>query len=233
VPAGDEHAQRHDPRHLAVEDVARHPVGGDPIAHHPARLGAGVADLDLVAEPSQVVGGRQATRSGPDHQHPLSAARRRRIALPSSLEREVAEEPLDGVHGDRAVEVGAVTHAFARVVTDTPMDRGQRVVGDQLTPRQLVITGLGVRQPGLDVLTSRAARVTRRQQIHVDGAPVADRPGAGAPVHEIGQRRDVRMRTGHLATPPSLAAPRDRRCAWSECSASAASQIAATPERPA
>ena len=75
VPAGHPHAQRRDPVHLAAQDVAGHPVCRDAVAHHPAGLGAGVADLDLVAEPGQVVGGRQPARPGADDEHPLAGAR--------------------------------------------------------------------------------------------------------------------------------------------------------------
>jgi hypothetical protein len=48
VRAGHPHAQRDDPLDLGVEDVARHPIGRDAVAHHPAGLVARVADLDLV-----------------------------------------------------------------------------------------------------------------------------------------------------------------------------------------
>ena len=101
VPARDRDAQRRDPVDLAVEDVARQPVGRDAVAHHPARLGPRVADLDLVAEPGQVVGGRQPARPGADDEHPLAGAGRRRVERPAVLEREVAEEPLDRVDRDR------------------------------------------------------------------------------------------------------------------------------------
>ena len=66
-----------------VEHVAGQPVGRDAVAHHPAGLVAGVADLDLVAEPGQVVGGRQPARPGADDQHPLAAADRRARRTPS------------------------------------------------------------------------------------------------------------------------------------------------------
>jgi len=123
VTACDAHAQRRDPCYLAVEHVTRHPVCGDPVAHHPAGVAAGIADLDLVAEPGQVVGRRQPARTGSDHQHAPAAARRRRVGLPAPLEREVAEEPLDRVDRHRAVELGAIANALARVVTDPPVDR--------------------------------------------------------------------------------------------------------------
>ena len=67
------HTHRRDARDLSTEHVARQAVGRDPVAHHPAGLVAGVADLDLVAEPRQVVGGRQAARPGADDQHALTA----------------------------------------------------------------------------------------------------------------------------------------------------------------
>ena len=76
------HAERRDAADLGVEHVARQAVGGDAVAHHAAGLGAGVADLDLVAEPREVVRGREPARAGADHEHALAAAlgRRRRTA---------------------------------------------------------------------------------------------------------------------------------------------------------
>ena len=183
---GDLHPQLDDPLDLVVEHVARHPVGRDPVAHHPARLLAGVADLDLVAESRQVIGGGQATRPGPDHQHALAGGGGRRIERPALLPREVTEEPLDRVDRDGAVEIGAVANALARVVTDPPVDRRERVVGDQLAPGQLVVAGLRVRQPRLDVLARGAARVARRQQIDVHRSALADRPARAWPCTRSG-----------------------------------------------
>ena len=199
VLAGHPHAQRRDPVELAGEHVAGQPVGRDAVPHHPARLAARVPDLDLVAEPGQVVGGRQPARPGADHEHPLAAADRRRVEQPPLLQREVAEEPLDRMDRDGAVEVGAVADALARVVADPPVDRGERIVRDELTPRLLVPARLGVRQPGLDVLAGRAAGVARRQQVDVDGSALSDRAGVGAPVQQVRQRRHVPHRVAHAA----------------------------------
>ena len=208
VAQGDPHAHRGDPHQLAVQDVARHPVGRDAVPHHPAGLVARIPDLDLVAEPGQVVGGRKPARPGPDDQHPPTAADRGRVERPAPLEREIAEEPLDRVNRDGAVEAGPVADALARVVADPAVDRRHRVVGGQLPPRAFMVTGLGVRQPRLDVLTRRAAGVARRQQVEVDGALLADRTGAGPPVQQIRQRRNVSSlwSQGHVgdATPGSL-----------------------------
>ena len=66
------------------------------------------------------------------------------------------------------------------------MDRGQRIVGDELAPRLLVAAGLRVRQPRLDVLAGRAARVARRQQIDVDRAALPDRARRARPCTRSG-----------------------------------------------
>ena len=76
----------------------------------------------------QVIGSREPARARADHQHPLAAAHRRRIEQPPALERQIAQEPLDRVDRDRAVEVGAVAVALARVVADPPVDRRERIV---------------------------------------------------------------------------------------------------------
>src|ERR1019366_9822320 len=113
--AGEAHAQRRDPLELSAQNVTGHPVGRNAVAHHPAGLRARIADLDLVPEPRQVIGRREPTWARADHEHPLAAVRRRWIKQPSALEREVAQEPLDRVDRDRAVEIGAVTDALAWV----------------------------------------------------------------------------------------------------------------------
>ncbi len=92
---------------------------------------------------------------------------------------------------DRAVELGAVAARFARVVADASVDRRERVVGHQATPRQLVLAGLDVGQPRLDVLAGRTGRVARRQQIDVDGSLASDRARLGVAVGQVRQRREV------------------------------------------
>ena len=56
-PVAGHHAHAHlgDAGDLGVEHVTRHPVGGDPVTHHAAGLVTRVADLDLVAEPGEVI----------------------------------------------------------------------------------------------------------------------------------------------------------------------------------
>src|SRR5581483_707730 len=97
VATGDLYAQRVHPVDLTVEDVARQPVGRDPVAHHPAGFIAGIADLHLVPEPRQVAGSREAAWTGAYHQHPPSRPAGRSLQSPAALERQIAEKPLDGV----------------------------------------------------------------------------------------------------------------------------------------
>ena len=59
----------------------------------------GVADLHVVAEPAQMVGGRQPARTGTDDGHPLAGGGRGRVELPALLDPRVAEEPLDRMDG--------------------------------------------------------------------------------------------------------------------------------------
>ena len=81
---------------------------------HAAGQRAGLVDLDLMAEPRQVVGRRQAARAGADHQDALAAGGASIGNGQPSLRRHVAEEALDRVDADRAVELArdcsAVSH---------------------------------------------------------------------------------------------------------------------------
>src|SRR5678816_3816836 len=71
------YAEGGDPFDLGRQHIPRHPVGGDAVAHHAARLRTGVVDLDLVSEHRQVVRGRKPTRSAAHNEYPLAAAHRR------------------------------------------------------------------------------------------------------------------------------------------------------------
>ena len=66
-----------------LEHVARQAVGGDAEMHHAAGQRAGIADLDRVPEPREVIGGRQPARPGADHQHALARRRGRAIEAAS------------------------------------------------------------------------------------------------------------------------------------------------------
>ena len=161
VVAGHPHPERREAIDLGADHVAWQPVGRDSVAHHPARLGAGVANLDLVSETGQMGGGGQPARPGADHQHPLATAHARRVKAPRLLQGQVAQEALDPVNRQRAVQIGAIADALARVVADPAVDRRERVVHGQHAPGLLVLAVLDVSHPALDVLPGRAARVAR------------------------------------------------------------------------
>ena len=173
---GEAHPERRDPIDLGAHHAARQPVGRDPVAHHPARLGARVPNLDLVSQTRQVVGGGQPGRPRADHQHSPAPAHRRGIERPSLLQRQIAEETLDAVNRHRAIEIGTVAYALTWVVTDPAVDRRERVLSRQEPPCLLVLPNLDVGHPALDVLARRAAGVTRGQQIDVHRSLAADRP---------------------------------------------------------
>jgi hypothetical protein len=192
------HAEPLDPFELVTEDVAGEAVRGDAVAHHPARLRSRVAYLDLVTEPCQVIRRGQAARPSTDHQHPLAAGLRRRVERPALLAGQVAEEAFHRVDRHRGVEPLAIADVLAGVIADSAVNRGQRIVRDQLPPRPLVLTRLDVGEVRLDVLPGRAAGVARRQQVHVHRPPVPHRPGARMPVQQIRQPCHITQRAAHV-----------------------------------
>ncbi len=165
--------ERQDPADLRVQDFTREPVGGDPVAHHPARAPLGVADRDRVAGAPQVVRGRQAGRAGADDQHPLARLGGGGLERPAAADRLIAEEPLDPMDPNGGVELRAVARGLAGVVTDPAHDRGQGVVVYERSPRYFVVTVLRFVEPGLNVLPGRAGVVAGRHAIDVRGALVA------------------------------------------------------------
>ena len=182
----------------------------DAEAHHAAAHRAGLADRHVVAATGQLIGGGEARRTRADDQHPLSGRLRLDGELPAMLDRLVAEETLDAVDPHGVIDLRAVAGRLAGVVTDASHHGGQRVVLDELAPSRLVVAGLRVVEPLLDVLAGRTAVVARRHAVHVDGALLP--PGAGL-VREA--RADVqgdRERLVHQPRPFSLAAA-ERICA--------------------
>src|SRR4249920_2691598 len=136
------YAQRRDPLDLRRKHIPRHPVRGDAVAHHAARLRTGVANLHIVSEHRQVVRGREPARSTADYKHPLAGARGWWNELPSVLERFITKESLDRMDRNGAVQLGTIARGLARVVADPAVDRGKWVVCDQQPPCLLVVTGV-------------------------------------------------------------------------------------------
>ena len=166
-----------DPLDLGVQHVARQPVARDAKAHHASGHRPGFTDRHRVPAARQLIGGGQARRAGADDQHALAARLGVERELPATPYRLVAEEALDAVDADGLVELASIAGGLAGVVADASHDRRQRVVADELAPRGLVVTGLRVVEPLLDVLARRTGVVARRQAVNVTRAFVA--PGSG------------------------------------------------------
>jgi hypothetical protein len=194
VVPGEAHAEPLDPIDLVAEHVPGQPVGGDPVTHHPARLGAGVANLDVVPEPDQVIGSREPARPRADHEHALAAPNFRWLERPGTLTRQIAEKPLHRVNRDGVVQLRAVAAGLARVVAHPAVDRRKRVVVHQYPPSALMPSRLHLRKPLLDVLPRRARRIARRQEIHIHRPLRPNRTRTGASVEKIRQRCDVPRR---------------------------------------
>ena len=157
-----------DPADLLHEILARQPVGGNAEMQHAAGQRSCLVDLHLVAEPRQMIGGRQTARTSPDHQHALAGARRFDRQRPFVPHRKVTQEAFDGVNADRTVELLAVAAGFAGVIADTAVHARQWVVADQRLPGGAILAGLRERQPGLDVLAGRAGDIAGRREIDID-----------------------------------------------------------------
>ncbi len=67
------HTHGRDPVQLVIQHVAGQPVARNAVPHHPAGYGPGVADLDLVPEARQVVGGGQSARPRADDEDSLAS----------------------------------------------------------------------------------------------------------------------------------------------------------------
>jgi hypothetical protein len=171
--------QPFDPRDLRHQVRARQAIGRDAEMQHATGQRARFVDLDLVAEPGEVIGGRKATGARAHHQDALARGRCDRHG-PALRRRHVAQEPLDRMDRDGGVHLGAIAGGFARVVADPAMRRRQGVVGHERLPRPAVFAGLCRRQPGLHVLAGRAGVVAGWQQRDIVRQAGAEWAGAVA-----------------------------------------------------
>ena len=192
--ANDRDAHRLDARDLSVEPLARQAVRGNPVVHHAARLGVGVADLDVVSEPPQVVRARQASRAGADHEHPLAGGRPGGDS-PPLLVGEIAEKPVERMDRDGRIEELTVAGAFAGVIARAAVRAGEGVFLHVLPPGALVVARLRQGEPGLDVLPGRTRVVAGRKKVDVDGALPSTRAGALADRLLVNRRQIFRNET--------------------------------------
>ena len=196
----DPDAQVLDLPDLGLEHVARHPIGGNAEVHHAAGQRSGIPDLDLMTEACQVIAGGQTRGPGADHEHALARLLVRRLEPPPLLNRAIAEEALDGMDADRAVQLLAVAGALAGVIADPAVHSGHGVVRDQGPPGPLETPGLSLGEPRLDVLAGRAGMVARREQVDVDRALRAQRSSAPFVV-QIRPPRHVNRSVRHVGLP--------------------------------
>src|SRR6185295_19254512 len=141
--------------------VARQAIRGNTVSHHAAGLVAAVADLDLMPEPAQMVGARQARRAGAYHQDALSG-RRAGLDRPTFLDRKIAEEAIERVDRYRLIEELPIAGAFAGVVTRAPVYRRQRIIFHVFAPSVFVPAGLRQRQPRLNIHARRTGVIAGR-----------------------------------------------------------------------
>ena len=206
VVAGEPHAQRRDPLDLAAQHVAGHPVGRDAVAHHPAGLRARVADLDLVAEPRQVVGGRRA-RSG-RRRSPARACRCARAA-----DRTATRARAPGRRGTARPRGSRPRCRGWRGCSRSRTGGSRRARGSPRTgcPPRAPATPARARPPARAQATPGCSPPPGTPALHggsrstYTGRSLANRPRARATVHQIRQRRDVPRRTAHVAVPPRRA----------------------------
>ena len=107
----DPHAHRFDAGDLRQQVGARQAIGGDAEMQHAAGQRARLVDLDLLAEPRQMIGGRQPARPGADHQDALARGGRDGTR-PAFARRHVAEEALDRVDRHGGVQLARDCRRF-------------------------------------------------------------------------------------------------------------------------
>ena len=81
------------------------------------------------------------------------------------------------------------------MITRAAVRAGQRVLFHVLPPGLLVVAGLRVRQPGLDVFAGRARMVAGRKMIDKDRALPSTRAGASADGFLVDRRQIFRDET--------------------------------------
>jgi hypothetical protein len=153
-----------------------------------------------MAEPRQVIGGGKSAWPGTDHQNALAGGGLVDRHRPALLHREVAEEPLDGMNADGAVELLAVATGFAGVIADTSVHRRQRVVADQRFPCGAVLSRLRQGEPRLDVLARGTGRVAGRKQVDINRS-LMTYCASPSLASEIDRGSHIASEAIHLASP--------------------------------
>jgi hypothetical protein len=167
---------------------------------HAARQWSGVVDFHVMAEPRQMIGGRQPARAGTDDQHALAGCEPVNRHRPVLRHCEVAQKPLNGVNTDGAVELPAIAAGFAGMIADTPVHCRQWIVADQRFPCGAVLSSLRQCEPRLDVLAGRAGGVAGRKQVDIDRMLMTNRASPSL-AGEIDHGRHVAGKAVHFTLP--------------------------------
>src|SRR3954463_9876707 len=163
---------------FCVEYLARETVLGDAEMHHAACHRSGFEDDHRMPEQREVPRRREAARARSHHEHTPARLRNAASDGPPLRERLVTEEALDRMDAHRVVDILAVARVLARVIADAAVDGRQRVISDDDLPGFAETASLRFGKPRLDVLTSGARVIARRQSIDVlrphrsDGRPM-------------------------------------------------------------
>src|SRR3989338_7883513 len=123
----------------------------------------------------------------------------------------VAHELLEGVDGDGAVVSAPVAGRFARMRTDAPHHRGQRVLLPDQLPGAPVVPGPRLGDPGRHGLARGTGRPAGGRLLRVPGT--AGPPAAGLDLERRALRPDQRARRAEVAGHVSLPGPRRQRSA--------------------
>ena len=107
----------------------------------------------------------------------FSTTRLGTLELPIPPDRQISQEPLDGVNVYRLIELSTVARGLAGMVANTTHDRRQWIVFNQLLPGFVILSRFRKVQPSLDIFPRRASMVAGRKTIAVDGTFRA--PGTG------------------------------------------------------
>ena len=154
---------------LALDELTGEAVLRDAVDHHPAEMLLRLVNRHAMAGKSQVVSGREPTRTAPDHGHRPEVGRRHGAVrlMPERTAGEalhavaLADEALQGADCDWSIDRAPPAGRLARSRTHPPADRGKRIgpAGDQV--RVAISTLSDRRDIGAGIGVDRAGRTAR------------------------------------------------------------------------
>ncbi len=126
---------------LLMQYIARQTIGRDTEMQHAACYRACLVNFHRMTAHRQMPGSGQSARPGADDQHALATGGGG-LGGPAVFQGQVAEEALDRMDADAAVQFIAIAGRLAGVVADPAVDGGERIISDQALPRSLIVARL-------------------------------------------------------------------------------------------